>query len=230
QILERLRQIEKSLPKGSRLRVLQDQSLYVRSAIHSVQEHLVVGSLLAALVVLLFLANFRSTLIAAIAIPTSVVSTFALMAAMGLHQLGGEVEVVHRPCDVEVAVGIEAVDECRALMAEVALHLKVGVEAERLGGAVLQVAAELAPQFPVVIRHDGIMAEPLLRLHHQFGMRGAQRFGAFRHTALQLAARQFLLLQALQRQAAAMQEERGEAEDRRNDRQRRELRGTDGLA
>ena len=49
----------------------------------SVQEHLIVGSILAALVVLLFLGNLRSTVIAAISIPTSIVATFALIWYMG---------------------------------------------------------------------------------------------------------------------------------------------------
>ena len=43
------------------------------------QEHLVVGALLAALVVLVFLGNWRSTVIAAIAIPTSIIATFGLI-------------------------------------------------------------------------------------------------------------------------------------------------------
>ena len=47
------------------------------------QEHLIVGSILAAIVVFLFLGNFRSTMIAAIAIPTSIVATFALIWYMG---------------------------------------------------------------------------------------------------------------------------------------------------
>ena len=44
--------------------------------------------------------------------------------------LGREVEIVHRAGDVEVAVGVEAVDEGRALVAQIALDLEVGVEAE----------------------------------------------------------------------------------------------------
>jgi len=48
-----------------------------------VQEHLILGSLLAAIVVLLFLANARTTLISALAIPTSIIGTFAIMRYMG---------------------------------------------------------------------------------------------------------------------------------------------------
>ena len=44
--------------------------------------------------------------------------------------VGGEVEIVHRPRHVEVGVGVEAVDEGHALVAQIALDLEVGVEAE----------------------------------------------------------------------------------------------------
>ncbi len=47
------------------------------------REHLIEGSLFAGIIIFLFLANIRTTLIAAVAIPTSIISTFALMAAMG---------------------------------------------------------------------------------------------------------------------------------------------------
>jgi hypothetical protein len=58
----------------------------------------------------------------------------------------GEVEVVHRPGDVEVGVGVEPVGEADPLVAQIALDLEVGVEAEALGLAVLQPAAELVGQ------------------------------------------------------------------------------------
>ena len=47
------------------------------------EEHLIIGSILAALVVFMFLSNFRSTIIAAIAIPTSIIATFGLIWYMG---------------------------------------------------------------------------------------------------------------------------------------------------
>ncbi|MBI4277157.1 MAG: efflux RND transporter permease subunit, partial [Armatimonadetes bacterium] len=80
----RLRAIERSLAPGYRLQIVRDQSVFIEASTHAVQEHLIVGSFLAALVVLLFLGNWRSTVIAAIAIPTSLISTYALLAAMGL--------------------------------------------------------------------------------------------------------------------------------------------------
>jgi HAE1 family hydrophobic/amphiphilic exporter-1 len=82
-INERLVQIKQALPPGYELRVVRDTSEFIKASIHNVEEHLVVGSILAALVVLLFLTNLRSTIISAIAIPTSIIATFGLVWYMG---------------------------------------------------------------------------------------------------------------------------------------------------
>ncbi|MGQ0554004.1 MAG: efflux RND transporter permease subunit [Planctomycetota bacterium] len=78
-----LAELEPQLPAGVRLERLRDQSLYINAALHEINVHLVLGSLLASLVVLAFMRSWRSTLIAAIAIPTSVIATFAAMDALG---------------------------------------------------------------------------------------------------------------------------------------------------
>ena len=80
----RLHAIERTLAPGYKIQIVRDQSVFVEASTGAVQEHLLVGALLAALVVMVFLWNWRSTIIAAIAIPTSLVSTFALLAWMGL--------------------------------------------------------------------------------------------------------------------------------------------------
>ena len=82
-VKERLAEIGQRLPAGYQLRIVRDQGEFIEASIKSVEEHLVVGSVLAALVVLLFLGNLRSTVIAAIAIPTSIVATFGLIHYMG---------------------------------------------------------------------------------------------------------------------------------------------------
>ena len=78
-VKQRLDGIRKSLPAGINLEIVRDNSQSIRTGLHAVQEHLVVGAVLAALVVLMFLGSARSTLIAALAIPISIVGTFALM-------------------------------------------------------------------------------------------------------------------------------------------------------
>jgi HAE1 family hydrophobic/amphiphilic exporter-1 len=83
EVTKRLNALRSRLPVGYNLTIVRDQSDFIKDSVKTVQEHLIVGAILAALVVLLFLRNWRSTLIAAIAIPASIVSTFALMYAMG---------------------------------------------------------------------------------------------------------------------------------------------------
>lgn len=78
-VKERLEAILKTLPKGYDMQVVRDQSVFVERSVDTVKEHLVVGSILAAVVVLIFLANARTTVISALAIPTSIISTFAVM-------------------------------------------------------------------------------------------------------------------------------------------------------
>ncbi|HEV8339016.1 MAG TPA: efflux RND transporter permease subunit [bacterium] len=83
-VKEKVHAIEATLAAGYHLQLIRDQAVFVEASTHAVQEHLILGSILAALVVLVFLWNWRSTIIAAIAIPTSLISTFALLSAMGL--------------------------------------------------------------------------------------------------------------------------------------------------
>jgi HAE1 family hydrophobic/amphiphilic exporter-1 len=79
----RLKEIEPTLPEGFRMQVIGDNSIFIENSLETIEEHLVLGSIFASLVVFLFLWNFRATFIAALAIPTSIISTFALMYAMG---------------------------------------------------------------------------------------------------------------------------------------------------
>jgi HAE1 family hydrophobic/amphiphilic exporter-1 len=78
----KLAQIERTLPSGVSLRIIRDQSVFINASIASLEEHLLFGSLLASLVVFLFIRNVRSVVIASLAIPTSIIATFTLLKAM----------------------------------------------------------------------------------------------------------------------------------------------------
>ncbi len=78
-----LESVERQLPADVRLEITRDQSRYIESALHEINVHLMLGSILASLVVLAFMRSWRSTLIAAVAIPTSVIATFGAMWALG---------------------------------------------------------------------------------------------------------------------------------------------------
>jgi HAE1 family hydrophobic/amphiphilic exporter-1 len=83
-IKSRLKELEPSYTaNGYTVALANDQSDYIKAAIHSVEEHLIVGSILASIVVLVFLLNWRSTFISALAIPASIIATFGLMWIMG---------------------------------------------------------------------------------------------------------------------------------------------------
>src|SRR5436305_4278348 len=83
EIKDRLKEIAPTLPKGFEVRIVGDNSIFIENSLHAIEEHLILGSILASIVVFLFLWSFRSTFIAALAIPTSIISTFGLMYAMG---------------------------------------------------------------------------------------------------------------------------------------------------
>ncbi len=78
-VKDRLAEVAPLAPAGYKIRVVRDLSEFIKASIRSVEEHLVVGSILAAAVVLIFLWNWRSTIIAAVAIPTSIIATFGLI-------------------------------------------------------------------------------------------------------------------------------------------------------
>ena len=82
-VLERLAEARRILPTGVGVEVVRDQSDFIRASVHEVQQHLWLGSLFASIVVFFFLGNLRSTIIAAIAIPVSIVATYTLLAAAG---------------------------------------------------------------------------------------------------------------------------------------------------
>jgi HAE1 family hydrophobic/amphiphilic exporter-1 len=81
-VKNKLEQVKGALPSGVFIEVLRDNSTYIKSSIASLEEHLLLGALLASLVVLLFIRNLRSVIIAALAIPTSIIATFTLLRVM----------------------------------------------------------------------------------------------------------------------------------------------------
>ena len=81
-IKRELPRVAAQLPADVKVEVIRDQSRYIESALHEIQKHLILGSILASLVVLLFMRSWRSTVIAAVAIPCSLISTFGMMRAL----------------------------------------------------------------------------------------------------------------------------------------------------
>ena len=81
-VKEKMAEMRRVLPAGVRLQIISDDSVFIKASVKSLEEHLLLGSLLASLVVLLFIGNLRTVFIAALAIPTSIIATFTLMRYM----------------------------------------------------------------------------------------------------------------------------------------------------
>jgi HAE1 family hydrophobic/amphiphilic exporter-1 len=75
--------IQRALPKSVNLTVIRDDSKFIYASVASLEEHLIFGSLFAAIVVMFFIRNIRAVIIAALAIPASIISSFTLMNIMG---------------------------------------------------------------------------------------------------------------------------------------------------
>jgi HAE1 family hydrophobic/amphiphilic exporter-1 len=82
-VKDRLQEIQASLPTDIQVEVIRDQSRFIENSIHEVQVHLLMAAVLVSLTILLFIRDWRTTIIATLAIPTSMVATFFFMDWMG---------------------------------------------------------------------------------------------------------------------------------------------------
>ncbi len=76
-IKSQLKQIEKEIPKGVDVEIIYDQSTFIKNSINGVRNAALEGGVLAFLVLLVFLRNFRSSIIVTLSIPISIMVTFA---------------------------------------------------------------------------------------------------------------------------------------------------------
>jgi HAE1 family hydrophobic/amphiphilic exporter-1 len=163
------------LPDGYSVEVVRDNSLQIRTSASQVLEHLVLGALLAALVVLLFLGSLRSTVIAAISIPVSIISTFGLMMIAGftlnlmtLLALALAVGIVIDDAIVVLENIYRFIDEKRMRPFPAAIHAT-----KEVGLAVLATTLSLMAVFLPVAFMSGIVG----RFLYSFGMTMAFAIG-----------------------------------------------------
>jgi hydrophobic/amphiphilic exporter-1 (mainly G- bacteria), HAE1 family len=81
-LLAKLDGINRQLPPGVKIDVISEQSGYIRASVHALEEHLVLGSLLASLIIWVFIRDWRTVFISSVAIPTSIITTFTLLKVM----------------------------------------------------------------------------------------------------------------------------------------------------
>ncbi|HEX3765633.1 MAG TPA: efflux RND transporter permease subunit [Kofleriaceae bacterium] len=161
-------QLKTQLPDGYTVDVVRDNSLQIRTSADQVLEHLVLGALLAAMIVLLFLGSLRSTVIAAISIPVSIISTFGIMKAAGftlnlmtLLALALAVGIVIDDAIVVLENIYRFIDEKRMKPFPAAIHAT-----KEIGLAVLATTLSLMAVFLPVAFMSGIVGKFL----YSFGM------------------------------------------------------------
>ncbi|OJA60875.1 efflux RND transporter permease subunit [Burkholderia ubonensis] len=129
-----LPKVEPTLPEGLTITPLFDQSVFVDAAVQGVIHEALIAAVLTAMMILLFLGNWRSTLIIAISIPLSIFTSLIALAALGetinLMTLGG----------LALAVGI-LVDDATVTIENIERHLHLG---SGLHDAILEGAGEIA--------------------------------------------------------------------------------------
>lgn len=81
-VKEKIAEIKTALPPDINIEVVTDQSKFIKLAVSQVEEHLVMGGILASIIILLFIRNIRAAFIAAIAIPASIIGTFTMLRYM----------------------------------------------------------------------------------------------------------------------------------------------------
>ena len=129
-----LPRMQAGLPPDLTIKIATDQSIFVRAAVDGVIHEAILAGCLTALMILLFLGSWRSTLIIAITIPlailTSIIALFALGETINIMTLGG----------LALAVGI-LVDDATVAIENISQHLEQGKDLEH---AILDGAQQIA--------------------------------------------------------------------------------------
>lgn len=159
--------LSKQLPEGAKLEIVSDNSRFIKGSIDSVKLDLVLGAVLATFIVLLFLRDWRITLISAMALPTAVIATFAFLEKMGftlnmMTTLG-----------LSLSIGI-LIDDAIIVIENIHRHLmmgKSGVDAAKdatseIGMAVVATTLTIVAVFVPVAFMEGMIG----RFFFEFGL------------------------------------------------------------
>jgi len=162
-----LERLGPDLPGDHELIVALDASRFIRSAIWDVAVALMLGAVLASLVVLVFLRNFRATVIVAITIPSSIVSTFAF-----LYALGFTINTMTLMA-LSLSIGL-LIDDAIVVLENVYRHMERGEAPEdaassgtdEIGLAVISTTAAICAVFVPIAFLSGVVG----RFFREFGL------------------------------------------------------------
>ncbi|TET97451.1 MAG: efflux RND transporter permease subunit, partial [Candidatus Zixiibacteriota bacterium] len=162
-----LAQLQQEMPPDIHIEVVDDNSVFIEDSIHEVLFNIEFGTLLAVIVIFLFLLNIRPTIITGLSIPISLIATFTLMKALGftinMMTLMG----------LSLAVGI-LIDDAIVVIENIYRHMAEGKSAmeaafsgtKEIGLAVVATTFSIVVVFVPVAFMSGIVG----RFFYQFGM------------------------------------------------------------
>jgi HAE1 family hydrophobic/amphiphilic exporter-1 len=156
----RLQDIKKDAPEGVKLQISSDQSTFIKESVAGVQLDIILGVLLTAAVMFLFLRNFRVTLISILSIPVSLIGGFIIMNAWGftLNNL--------TMLAMSLAVGL-VIDDTIVVLENIYRHIEEGESAweaakkgtAEVGFAVIASTSTLIAVFLPVALMQGIIGQ-----------------------------------------------------------------------
>ena len=159
--------LKASIPLGIDVTVVLDRTTTIRASISDVERTLIISVILVIFVVFVFLRNPRATLIPAVAVPTSLLGTFAVMYLFGYSLDNLSLMAL------TISTGF-VVDDAIVVMENVARHLEAGMEplnaalkgAEEIGFTVLSISISLVAVFIPLLLMGGIVG----RLFREFAV------------------------------------------------------------
>ncbi|VBB09643.1 acriflavin resistance protein [Lucifera butyrica] len=166
-VRQEMAKIKQDLPPGVEMTLVRDNSRQINDSIHDVLFNLVLGGLLAVVIVFLFLGNWRSTVIAAIAIPTSIVTSFFVMKVLNFTLNTMSLLAL------SLAVGL-LIDDAIVVIENIVRHLEMGKDkqvaasegTDEIGLAVMATTFTLVAVFLPVGMMTGIVGQ----FFKQFGI------------------------------------------------------------
>lgn len=166
-VKSQIESIKKTLPSGTNVEVVNDNSIAINDSVTDVEKTMVEGCILAVIVVLLFLMNIASTAISAVALPVSIITTFGVMKVMNFTL--NTVSLMA----LSLAVGL-LIDDSIVVIENIVRHLRMGKSAiqaakegtSEIGLAVLATTLSLVAVFLPIAMINGLIGKFMV----QFGL------------------------------------------------------------
>ena len=167
EVKEQLAELTPDMPDGYELLVVQDNSEFVEASVNEAQSELLRGGSLAVLVILLFLRSLRGSLIAAVTIPATIISTYAFMLAMGFTLNTMTLLALTISVGMIIDDSIVVLENTWRHMQEGKTRFEAAIEAmNEIGFAVIATSLSIAAVFVPVAFMEGLVGQ----FFYEFGM------------------------------------------------------------